>query len=73
MTKNTLACDDPHSLHEKTLELFTHRPRTMTLEIIEAETKIPLYWLQKFSRFDSPGVNRVQALYEYLSDAPLSL
>lgn len=61
------------SLHEVTLKLLKgHR---LTLPEVYKETNLPYYWLKKFSsgEINDPSVNRVQALYEYLSGRKLEV
>lgn len=59
------------SLMTETLRLL--KERSQTLPNITAATKIPFYWLRKFigGEIKDPGVNRIQALYEYLSGRKL--
>lgn len=65
-------CDKPHSLLLKTKELLTNDNRTL-IEI-HRQSGIPFYWLQKFSskNFENPSVNRVQYLYEFLTNTKLA-
>lgn len=55
------------SLHLRTLELL-HATSESLLDV-HKESKLPYYWLRKFSsgEISDPSVNRVQALYEYLT------
>lgn len=59
------------SLMTKTLDLL--KERSQTLPVIAVETGINFYWLRKFigGEIRDPGVNRIQALYEYLSGTKL--
>lgn len=61
------------SLHQRTLELL--RQSGKSLPILYKETGIPFFWLRKFSSgvIKNPSVNRVQALYEYLSSTKLPI
>lgn len=61
------------SLLEETLKLLSNRSSVLTLPAISAETKIPLAWLKLFAAngIKDPSVNRVQALYEYLTGRKL--
>ena len=61
------------SLHTKTLDLL--KENKLTLPELYRETHIPFYWLKKFSsgEIKDPSVNRVQALYEYLSGRKLKV
>jgi hypothetical protein len=68
------------SLHSTTLHLLKNRPRHITYEQIAESCQcmpggITVGWLQQFitSRIKNPDVDRVQDLYEYLTDRPLSL
>jgi len=72
VVKDMLNCDKPSSLIIKTKELLTNDARSL-LEIHRA-SGIPFYWLQKFSskHFDNPSVNRVQYLYEFLTNSQLT-
>lgn len=69
--------NQPGSLMQATItELHnTLKESDKTLISIYSDTGIPYYWLKKFSagEFANPSVNRVQALYEYLSGSKLSL
>ena len=60
-----------YTLMRRTLQLLK-RDKRSTLEI-HKQTNIPFYWLRKFraEEFKHPSVNRVQALYEFLSDNKL--
>lgn len=62
------------SLLEKTLDLLRNH-RQKTLREIEDATELPYYWLRKMASGEiaDPGVNRVQKLYEYLSQSTISL
>ena len=66
-------CDEPGSLLEKTRDLLKQDPRGL-LDIYN-ETGIPFYWLKKFASggFGNPSVNRVQFLYEFLTQDELQL
>lgn len=62
------------SLYEVTRELLINRHRKITLQKIEAD--LPghsIKWLSELSngRMKDPSVNKIQALYEYLSGKPL--
>lgn len=61
------------SLMKKTRELL--KERNEALPTISVATGIPFYWLRKFlyGEIDNPGVNRIQALYEYLADRELQV
>jgi len=61
--------DLPGSLMMKTIALLDGRD----LLLIYKDTGIPFYWLKTFraGKTQSPSVNRVQALYEYLSGSKL--
>ncbi len=61
--------DQPSSFMLKTVDLLKQRD---LLEVY-AETKINWYWLKKFIKLEipNPSVNRVQYLYEYLSNTNL--
>lgn len=55
----------------KTRELVKNDTRT--LPELATESGIPFYWLQKLSTFKNPSVNRIQYLYEFLSNKKLSV
>jgi hypothetical protein len=63
----------PGTLYERTRELLKTDPRGI-LDIHKA-SNVPFYWLRKFQggEIKDPGVNRVQRLYEFLTDRPLPL
>lgn len=71
MPTKTLSCDEPGSLLIKTRTLLKTDGRTLL--DIHKDTGLPYYWLQDFKsqRTDGSDVNRVQALYEYLSGKKL--
>lgn len=72
-TKRTEAFDQPNRLLIKTQELLKEDDRD--IPTIFAESRIPLYWLQRFAagQYQNPSVNRVQYLYEFLSGKELDL
>ena len=61
------------SLHQRTYELLKAREKTL-LEVHQ-ESGVPFYWLRRFleNAIPNPSVNRVQALYEYLSQTTLTV
>ena len=63
------------TLYEKTLNLFKNRPVWQTHKLIENETGIGRAWLKKFSygEIENPSVNKIQTLYEYLTDTKLDV
>lgn len=63
--------DKNYSLMKNTLNLLKKDNRSLL--DIHKESKIPFYWLRKFkaSEFSDPSVNRVQALYEFLTGKKL--
>jgi len=69
MNKNEF--DKPGSLMQKTITLIREDQRSL-LELY-SETGIPFYWLRKFvnNEFKNPSVNRVQYLYEFLSNSKI--
>lgn len=66
MSKKNDAFDQPGSLMTRTIELLKQKD----LLQIYSETKISFYWLRKFvgGEFKNPSVNRVQYLYEHLTN-----
>ncbi len=65
--------DMPQSLYDTTRHLIKKDKRP--LRMIGQATGIPYYWLKKFSagEIPNPAVNRVQYLYEFLTQCQLSL
>lgn len=63
--------DKPMKLMETTQQLLKESDKTLLG--IYTETGLPYYWLKKFSAgdFDNPSVNRVQFLYEFLTQSEL--
>jgi len=69
----------PETLMEKTRRLLRESPKS--IPDIHAELKmagirdISYYWLRKFSSgaFQDPSVNKVQKLYEFLTDSVLTV
>ena len=55
-----------YNLHEETKALLDRSGKKLT--DISRETGIGIYWLSKFNRdfYDSPGVQKVQQLHDYL-------
>jgi hypothetical protein len=51
------------------------KERNVNLPTIAHTTGITFYWLRKFiyGEINDPSVNRVQKLYEYLTDRKLSV
>lgn len=62
------------SLLKQTLDLLQNK-RQKTIPEIAAESGLPYYWLRKMANgeIEDPGVNRVQKLYEYLSNTTLTI
>lgn len=65
--------EPPGTLYKKTIDLFN--ADTRPVEQIARESKLPFYWLRKLrsGNVSDPGVNRVQKLYEFLSEETLAL
>ena len=63
--------DQPNTLAKRTRELLQNR--TCSLPKLSRNLDLPLSWLIRFERAEipSPGVNRVQYLYEQLSGKKL--
>jgi hypothetical protein len=61
--------DQPNSLMVETIKLV----KKADLIKISYETGIPFYWLRKFKEgvYQNPSCNRVQYLYEHLSNSKL--
>lgn len=61
------------TLHSKTFELL--KKSKETLINIHSDTGISYYWLLKFKTgaVRDPSVNRVQKLYEYLTNTKLKV
>jgi hypothetical protein len=66
-------CKEPLSLMSKTLELLHADSRG--LAVISVTADVPYHWLEQFRRgiIKNPSVNRVQALYEFLSGRKLEV
>lgn len=62
-------------LYVRTLELLRNRPRSQTLAVVSQDTGLPKEWLIAIiSRPEtSPGVDRIEVLYEYLSGKQLQV
>lgn len=62
-------------LRGKVLDLLANRPREQTLKAIAEATELPEAWLKVFAqgRIYDPSVNRVETLYNYLSEKPLDV
>ena len=63
--------DQPGTLMARTLELLKERK---VLDVYEA-TRLPWYWLNQFKsgKVKNPSVNRVQFLFEYLSQTKIGV
>lgn len=69
------------NLNTRTLQLLRDRPRTVTYRTIQEALRdsphltepVSLNWLTLYGteRITSPDVNRVQAIYEFLTKLPL--
>lgn len=61
------------TLNARTLELLKADPRPLTQ--LSIESKIPYHWLSsyRYGKAASPSVDRVQALYEFLTGKSLPL
>lgn len=69
---NNNQCDKPSKLMLETQRLLKES-RADIIDIYAA-TKIPYHWLLNFENdTGNPGVNRVEALYEYLSGKTLNV
>lgn len=66
-----MQCDKSGTLMLKTKELLIKDSRS--LPQLSVDSGLPFYWLQKFSSngFENPSVNRVQYLYEFLTNTKL--
>jgi hypothetical protein len=69
MSKKEGQFDQPNTLMQKTVKLV----KAGDLVKISYETDIPFYWLRKFAAgaYQNPSVNRVQWLYEHLTNSKL--
>lgn len=65
--------EQPGTLMEEVQRLLQERKDVTHLAIYNA-LRIPPSWIRKFQKghFPNPGVNRVQALYEFLSGKKLT-
>lgn len=70
---NRKTFDSPGTLMLKTFDLLKNDKRNMS--DISIDTGISFFWLQRFSanNMKNPSVNRVQYLYEQLSNTKLIL
>lgn len=61
------------SLRDRTLDLLQNRSVKITLRKIAEDTGLPEGWLSAFhtNSIDEPSVNKVQTLYEYLTNSKL--
>lgn len=66
-------CDEPQSLMQRTHDLLQADPRSVPT--ISMESRIPFHWVRQFSLgiMKNPSVNRVQALYEFLTGTKLKV
>lgn len=62
-------------LRDTTLKLLQNRSSQINLKEISEKSSLPLFWLKSFytGKCADPGVNRVQALYEYITGEKLVL
>jgi hypothetical protein len=62
-------------LLNSTLHLVRNRPRHLTYKVISNDTGLPIQFLQDLmgSRIKSPGVTRIETLYNYFASAPLAI
>jgi len=63
------AYDQPGTLYERTRTLLEKQD---LFEVSKA-TGLPFYWLRSLPTTTNPSVNRVQVLYEYLTNKPLKV
>jgi hypothetical protein len=56
-------------LHETTLKMLRDRPSTLSMREIAEETGLGYDWLRSLNsgRIPSPGILKIERLYEYLS------
>lgn len=61
--------DEPDTLMQQTIQLV----KQTGVDQASFQTQVPAGWLQKFcsGTFKSPGVNRIQHIYEILSNTKL--
>jgi len=69
LSKKSMDCDQPGSLMLRTIDLLSRAD----MEEVSLKTGFTVNWLRKFKYrvFLNPSVNRVQALYEYLTGTKL--
>ncbi len=65
----------PCNLRDRTVALVKTRPANLQLKDIAYATGVPLGWVKVFAqgRIVDPGVCRVQAIYEYMTQEKLNL
>lgn len=63
------------TLRDATLNLVTNRPAHLKLKQIADDTGVPEGWLKIFAqgRIEDPSVNRIETIYNYLSDKTLKV
>lgn len=63
--------DNHRTLLQKTLTLFEEAKKTTTVGEIAKHSGLPDAWLRKLPSINDPSVNRIQKLYETLSQRSL--
>lgn len=63
------------SIYDKTLALLQNRSVQLTLKRISEDTGLDEGWLSTFNRgvVKEPSVNKVQTLYEYLTNTTIKV
>jgi hypothetical protein len=60
----------------RTIELLVNRPRTLTMNKISLDTKLPVGWLWSLQNSNNnfePGADRIIVLYEYLAHTKVTI
>jgi len=60
------------TLLKRTIELWYNRPIHIRIATISKKTKLSEAWLKALPYRKDPSVNKVEKLYNYLSDTPLT-
>jgi hypothetical protein len=62
-------------LKDRTIELLNNRPVWMLLKHIAQQTQIPEGWIKMLAqnKIAEPSVNRIEKIYEHLSNKPLEV
>jgi predicted transcriptional regulator len=64
-----MTSQQPTSLVERTRSLLRGAPRELTYTAMAKATGVSVAWISRFAddKIPNPGVNQVQAIFDYLS------